>query len=67
MLALLTTKITNVHLVVEAVKEAGLRRQVRIIVGRALIIKSYTDEIGADGYAEDAPGAVRPVKEVVAA
>jgi 5-methyltetrahydrofolate--homocysteine methyltransferase len=67
MSALLTTTMTNMQLAIEAIKEAGLRDQVRIIVGGAPITKSYADEIGADGYAEDASSAVRLVKEVLAA
>jgi len=67
MSALLTTTMTNMQTAIEAIKEAGLREQVRIIVGGAPITKSYADEIGADGYAEDASSAVRLVKEVLAA
>ena len=67
MSALLTTTMTNMQLAIEAIKEAGLRDQVRIVVGGAPITKSYADEIGADGYAEDASSAVRLVKEVLAA
>jgi 5-methyltetrahydrofolate--homocysteine methyltransferase len=67
MSALLTTTMTNMQLAIEAIKEAGLRDQVRIIIGGAPITKSYADEIGADGYAEDASSAVRLVKEVLAA
>ena len=67
MSALLTTTMTNMQLAIEAIKDAGLRDQVRIIVGGAPITKSYADEIGADGYAEDASSAVRLVKEVLAA
>jgi len=40
---------TNMQLAIEAIKEAGLRDQVRIVVGGAPITKSYVDEIGADG------------------
>lgn len=67
MSALLTTTMTNMQSTIEAIREAGLREQVRIIVGGAPITKSYADEIGADGYAEDASSAVRLVKEVLAA
>jgi 5-methyltetrahydrofolate--homocysteine methyltransferase len=67
MSALLTTTMTNMQLAIEAIKEAGLRDQVRIVIGGAPITKSYADEIGADGYAEDASSAVRLVKEVLAA
>ncbi|MGO9584562.1 MAG: corrinoid protein [Acidimicrobiales bacterium] len=67
MSALLTTTMTNMQTAIEAIKEAGLREQVRIIIGGAPITKAYADEIGADGYAEDASSAVRLVKEVLAA
>ena len=67
MSALLTTTMTNMQTTIEAIKAAGLRDHVRIVVGGAPITKSYADEIGADGYAEDASGAVRMVKEVLAA
>ena len=67
MSALLTTTMTNMRSTIEAIEAAGLRDQVRIVVGGAPITKSYADEIGADGYAEDASGAVRMVKEVLAA
>jgi len=67
MSALLTTTMTNMQTAIEAIKEAGLREQVRIIIGGAPITKTYADEIGADGYAEDASSAVRLVKEVLAA
>jgi 5-methyltetrahydrofolate--homocysteine methyltransferase len=58
---------TNMQATIEALRDAGLRDQVRIIVGGAPITKTYADEIGADGYAEDASSAVRLVKEVLAA
>jgi 5-methyltetrahydrofolate--homocysteine methyltransferase len=58
---------TNMQVAIEAITKVGLRDQVRIIVGGAPITKSYADEIGADGYAEDASSAVRLVKEVLAA
>ena len=67
MSALLTTTMTNMQLAIQAITEAGLRDKVRIIIGGAPITKSYADEIGADGYAEDASSAVRLVKEVLAA
>jgi 5-methyltetrahydrofolate--homocysteine methyltransferase len=67
MSALLTTTMTNMQATIDALRDAGLRDQVRIIVGGAPITKTYADEIGADGYAEDASSAVRLVKEVLAA
>jgi 5-methyltetrahydrofolate--homocysteine methyltransferase len=67
MSALLTTTMTNMQATIEAIRAAGLREQVRIVIGGAPITQSYADEIGADGYAEDASSAVRLVKEVLAA
>jgi 5-methyltetrahydrofolate--homocysteine methyltransferase len=67
MSALLTTTMTNMQGTIDAIREAGLRDRVHIIVGGAPITKGYADEIGADGYAEDASSAVRMVKEVLAA
>ncbi len=67
MSALLTTTMTNMQATIAAIQEAGLRQQARIIIGGAPITKTYADEIGADGYAVDASGAVRLVKEVLAA
>jgi 5-methyltetrahydrofolate--homocysteine methyltransferase len=67
MSALLTTTMTNMQAIIEAIREAGLRDQARIIIGGAPITKTYADEIGADGYAVDASGAVRLVREVLAA
>ena len=67
MSALLTTTMTNMKEVVEAITAEGLRDQVRIIVGGAPITDRYAAEIGADGYAPDAPKAVRAVKALLAA
>ena len=67
MSALLTTTMTNIQTAIEEINEAGLRDQVRIIIGGTPITRAYANEIGADGYAEDASSAVRLVKEVLAA
>ncbi|HYA44588.1 MAG TPA: corrinoid protein [Acidimicrobiales bacterium] len=67
MSALLTTTMTAMKRVVEKITEAGLRDKVRIIVGGAPITARYASEIGADGYAPDAPKAVRKVRELLTA
>ena len=67
MSALLTTTMTNMKGIIEAITAAGLRGQVRILVGGAPITKAYADEIGADGYATDASSAVRVARQVLAA
>jgi len=54
MSALLTTTMVNMKKVIEALKEAGLRDSVKIIVGGAPLTEEFAKEIGADGYAPDA-------------
>ena len=63
--ALLTTTMTMMKNNIEALKEAGLRDQVKIIIGGAPVTQSYADEIGADGYADDAGGAVKVAKALL--
>lgn len=65
--ALLTTTMVKQKTVIEALEEAGLRRQVKVMVGGAPVTRSWTEEIGADGYSEDAIGAVAVAKELVGA
>ena len=56
--ALLTTTMTGQRAVVEALAAAGLRPRVKVIVGGAPVTRAWAAEIGADGYSEDAIGAV---------
>jgi corrinoid protein of di/trimethylamine methyltransferase len=56
--ALLTTTMTGQRTVVESLAAAGLRPGVKVIVGGAPVTKAWAAEIGADGYSEDAVGAV---------
>ncbi len=56
--ALLTTTMRNQRGVVEALVQAGLRSQVKVMVGGAPVTKQWAIEIGADGYAKDAMSAV---------
>jgi len=56
--ALLTTTMTYMKDVIEAVDEAGLKDKVKVIIGGAPITQTYADEINADGYAPDAATAV---------
>jgi methanogenic corrinoid protein MtbC1 len=44
---------------IEALESAGLRESVKVLVGGAPVSNSWAQEIGADGYAEDAMGAVQ--------
>jgi 5-methyltetrahydrofolate--homocysteine methyltransferase len=63
--ALLTTTMSYMREVVEAVEHAGLRSRVRIAIGGAPVTRSYADEIGADGYAPDAASALELVKRLL--
>lgn len=56
--ALLTTTMLQQKKLIDAIGEAGLRDQVKIIVGGAPVTEDFATEIGADGYAEDAISAV---------
>jgi corrinoid protein of di/trimethylamine methyltransferase len=56
--ALLTTTMLQQQKLIEAIEETGLRKQVKVMVGGAPVTQSYADQIGADGYAEDAISAV---------
>lgn len=58
MSALLTTTMREQQTIIDALKEAGLREQVKIMVGGAPVTQSWADQIGADGYAEDAISAI---------
>jgi corrinoid protein of di/trimethylamine methyltransferase len=60
--ALLTSTMPAMRATVEAFKQAGLREQVKIFVGGAPVTQKFADEIGADGYSENAPGAVTLAK-----
>ncbi|BBO78734.1 corrinoid methyltransferase [Desulfosarcina widdelii] len=62
--ALLTTTMPAMQTTVTAVKEAGLA--VKTIIGGAPVSQAFADQIGADGYGADAPGAVKLVKKLVA-
>jgi 5-methyltetrahydrofolate--homocysteine methyltransferase len=59
MSALLTTTMSNMPSTIEALKAAGLRDKVKVLVGGAPLTKAYADQIGADGYAPDASQAAK--------
>ncbi len=65
--ALLTTTMPQMKNVVEALKEAGIRDSVKVMIGGAPITQNYADEIGADGYAPDAGSATDTAKQLVGA
>jgi 5-methyltetrahydrofolate--homocysteine methyltransferase len=65
--ALLTTTMPAMKTTIEAFKQAGLREQVKILIGGAPLTQKYADEIGADGYSDNAPAAVTVAKQALAA
>ena len=65
--ALLTTTMPNIQATIEAIKEAGLRDQVKIMIGGAPVTAQYAEEVGADAYTDDAPSAAEKAAEFVAA
>jgi len=60
--ALLTTTMPAMKTTIEALERAGVRRQVKVLVGGAPISQKYADEIGADGFSESAAGTVAAVR-----
>ena len=65
--ALLTTTMPNQQKTIEALKEAGLRETTKVMIGGAPTTRAWADEIGADGYAEDAIEAVAVAKGLTGA
>jgi len=65
MSALLTTTMPSMKVTIDALKEAGLRDKVKVMVGGAPVTQQWADEIGADGYAPDAASAVDKAKELL--
>jgi len=63
--ALLTTTMISMGVVIKAIKQAGLRDQIKIMVGGAPITEEYARQIGADGYASDASRAVHIAKSLM--
>jgi corrinoid protein of di/trimethylamine methyltransferase len=67
MSALLTTTMGTQKKVIEALAAAGLRGNVKVMVGGAPVTRNWAGEIGADGYAEDAIGAVDLARQLAPA
>ena len=64
--ALLTTTMVNMKEVINSLKTAGLRNQVKVMVGGAPVNETFAREIGADGYSSNANAAVIKAKELLA-
>ena len=65
--ALLTTTMTGMKAVVEAVREAGLQDRCKVMIGGAPVTQQYADSIGAAGYSSSASAAVALARELQAA
>ena len=62
--ALLTTTMVEMKNTITALKEAGLQNSVKIVVGGAPVTQEFANQIGADGYGYDSPGAAQICKEL---
>jgi 5-methyltetrahydrofolate--homocysteine methyltransferase len=65
--ALLTTTMPAMKKTIEAFREAGIREQVKIMVGGAPITRAYAESIGADGYSENAAASVDLARRLASA
>ncbi|MCG8640221.1 MAG: corrinoid protein [Desulfobacterales bacterium] len=63
--ALLTTTMPAMEDTVRAISEYGIKDKIKVLVGGAPITPDFADQIGADGYAEDAPQAAKKVSELL--
>lgn len=63
--ALLTTTMPNQKEVIDSLKEAGIRENVKVIVGGAPVSQDWAEQIGADGYGENANAAVDVAKKLM--
>jgi corrinoid protein of di/trimethylamine methyltransferase len=65
--ALLTTTMTNMKAVIEALNAASLRHLVKVMIGGAPVTQQYANQIGADGYSSNANGAVALARQFASA
>jgi len=63
--ALLTTTMTMMKTVIDALEKAGIRSKTKVIIGGAPITQQYADQIGADGYSDNASAAVALARKMV--
>ena len=65
MSALLTVTMSAMKDTIDELKKVGLETQIKTMIGGATVTQRYADEIGADGYAQDAVSAVNKAKELL--
>jgi 5-methyltetrahydrofolate--homocysteine methyltransferase len=66
MSALLTTTMSNMKVTIEALKAAGMRDKVKVLIGGAPVTQDFANNIGADAFAADAPSAARIARQLLA-
>ncbi|UCF92664.1 MAG: corrinoid protein [Desulfobacterales bacterium] len=65
MSALLTTTMPNLKTTIDVVAEAGVDQNLKVLIGGAPVTQKFADEIGADGYADNAATAVDAIKALL--
>jgi len=65
MSSLLTTSMPSMKSTIEMLRQRGLNNKIKTVIGGAPVTQDYADQIGADGYAQDASSAVDKVKELL--
>jgi len=63
--ALLTTTLPSMKRLIDALARAGVRNSVKVMIGGAPVTQAYADEIGADGYSDNAAGAVTLARRLI--
>jgi len=63
--ALLTTTLLELKRLIDSIAEAGLAGKVKVMIGGAPVTQDFADEIGADGYADDAIAAVAVARKLI--
>jgi 5-methyltetrahydrofolate--homocysteine methyltransferase len=63
--ALLTTTMTMMKNIIQALDQAGIRNKTKVMIGGAPITQQYADEIGADGYSDNASAAVALARKLI--
>ncbi|MEM3737289.1 MAG: corrinoid protein [Candidatus Bathyarchaeia archaeon] len=63
--ALLTSSLKSIRETIKEVESAGLKDDVKVIVGGSAVTREYAEEVGANGYSEDAVGAIPLCKKLL--
>jgi len=63
--ALLTVTMPSMKSTIDALQQAGVRQQVKVLIGGAPITQNFADQIGADGYGENAASAVNLARRFI--